>query len=105
MILLVMIGVWFGVHTLYVFAMSAKAAQEAGRLTLYWKINLAPAAVLGLILDFVFNYTFGWMYLAVPRPLLFTSTCKYHFRNGHGWRLRLAQFWAKQLNVFDDHIK
>lgn len=92
---------WFGVHWAYVLAMGAKDALEAGKLTLYWKVMVLPAAVAGAMLDFTFNYTFGWMFLRAPRPLLFTDTVKYHFRNSSGWRLRLARWWARNLNVFD----
>lgn len=98
-------GVWFGVHWGYVIAMSAKDALAAGRLTLYWKVMLLPVAVVGLLLDFVFNYIFGWMFLAIPRPVLFSGTVQHHYRKSAGWRLKLAQFFAKNLNVFDDHIK
>lgn len=96
--------VWFGVHTLYVVAMSAKAAYEAGILTKYWIVMLAPAAFLGLALDFVFQFTFGWV-MFVETPFrggwLFSGRVKHHFRHGHGWRLALAQFFARNLNVFD----
>jgi hypothetical protein len=46
------------------------------------------------------------MFLAKPRPILFSSTVQYHYRNSTGWRLWLAKFWARTLNVFDpDHIR
>lgn len=105
LLILAAVAVWFGVHALYVMAVSAKAAAKAGRLTLYWKTNLAPALVLGVVLDFTFNYTFGWMFLAVPQPVLFSGTVQHHYRNSAGWRLKLAQFWARNLNVFEEHIK
>jgi len=103
--LLAMAGIWFGVHTLYVVAMAAKDAIARDRLTVYWWVMLAPAAVLGVLLDFAFNYTFGWMFLKVPRRYLFSQTVQYHFSNSDGWRLDLARFFARQLNVFDEHIK
>lgn len=96
--------VWFGVHALYVVVTSAKAAMESGALTLYWKVMLFPAAALGLVLDFVFQFTFGWlMFLETPfrGGLLFSGRVKHHFRYSYGWRLRLALFFAKQLNTFD----
>lgn len=97
------VGLYVGVHVLYVVAMAAKAARD--RLTLYWKVILWPAVVLGGVLDFSFNYTFGWMFLAKPRPYLFSQTVQYHYTHSTGWRNWLAAFFAKQLNVFDDHIK
>lgn len=97
-------GLWFSVHTLYVVATSAKSAYEAGTLTLYWKVMLLPAALLGVALDFVFQFTFGWlMFLETPfrGGALFSGRVKHHFRYGDGWRLKLAVFFARNLNVFD----
>lgn len=96
--------IWFGVHTLYVVAMAAKQAVAEDRLTTYWWCMLAPAAVVGVVLDMVFQFTFGWlMFLETPfrGGWLFSGRVKHHFRNSDGWRLKLAQFWAKNLNVFD----
>lgn len=98
-------AVWFGVHWMYVIAMSAKDAIAADKLTVYWWVMLAPAALLGVLLDFTFNYTFGLMFLAVPRPVMFSGTVQWHYRHSTGWRKKLSDFWAKNLNVFDDHIK
>lgn len=100
------IAIWLGVHWAYPAVMAAKAAIERGSLTLYWKVNLLPLALIGVLLDFAFNYTFGWMFLKVPRPILFSSTVQHWYRNGDGWRLRLARFYGRNLNVFDDsHIR
>lgn len=97
-------GLWFGVHWLYVIAMTAKKAVAEDRLTVYWWVMLAPAALLGVALDVTFQLTFGWvMFLETPTRggWLFSNRVKHHFRYGEGWRLDLAQFWAKNLNVFD----
>jgi hypothetical protein len=97
---------FFGVHWAYVIAMAAKSARSSGALTKYWSVILLPPVVFGLVLDFLFNYSFGFMFLAKPRPVLFSSTVQYHYRNSTGWRLWLAKFWARTLNVFDpDHIR
>lgn len=104
-LLLAAVAVYFGVHALYVVAMAAKSAREAGRLTAYWQVVLWPFVVLGGVLDFVFNYTFGWMFLAKPRRYLFSHTVQHHYTHGTGWRGALAAFWARTLNVFDEHIK
>lgn len=96
--------VWFGVHTIYPLAMATKTAHESGKLTPYWLVMLGPALVLGVFLDFVFQFSFGWL-MFVETPFrggaLFSGRVKHHFRNSDGWRLRLAQFWARNLNVFD----
>ena len=98
--------IWFCVHWCYVLAMSAKDAYSAGKLTPYWMVMLLPAIVAGVLLDFAFNYCFGLMFLAKPRRYLFSQTVQHHYTHGEGWRLKLAQFWAKNLRVFDaEHIK
>jgi hypothetical protein len=98
------VGLWFAVHWLYVIATSAKRAVEEDRLTVYWWCILAPAALTGLVLDCLFQLTFGWvMFLETPfrGGWLFSGRVKHHFRRSDGWRLRLAQFFARNLNVFD----
>jgi hypothetical protein len=98
--------IWFGVHWAYVLVMSAKAKLDT--LTLYWKVMLIPAAILGGVLDFAFQFTFGWlMFLETPfrGGVFFSGRVQHHFRLGSGWRKRLAVFWARNLNVFDEHIK
>lgn len=102
---LTVVAIFLGVHWLYPLAMTAKHAYRDGRITKYWLVILALPIALGVVLDFAFNYTFGFMFLAKPRPVLFSGTVQYHYRNSDGWRLSLALFWANQLNVFDEHIK
>ena len=102
------VGLWLGVHWTYVIAMAAKNALGAGKLTLYWRVMLYPAAVLGVLLDFVFQLTFGWvMFLETLKRggWLFSGRVQHHFLHSDGWRKKLAIFWARNLNVFDpDHI-
>lgn len=99
------IWLFYGVHWAYVICMAAKRALEDGRLTAYWIALLGPAAGAGVLLDIAFNYTFGLMFAAMPRPFMFSGTVQYWYDHGKGWRLTLARFYARQLNVFDDHIK
>lgn len=103
------VAVWFGVHTIYPLAMTVKEAYEAGRLTKYWIVMLVPVLVLGLVLDFVFQFTFGWlMFVETPfrGGVFFSGRVQHHYRNSDGWRRDLAGFWARNLNVFDaTHIK
>jgi hypothetical protein len=95
------VAIWFGVHWAFVAVMHAKAAKERGVLSRYWRVILLPLAVIGLVLDAVFNLTFGTlMYRELPRELLFTSRCKRHKR-GDGWRKNLAEWFCRNLNVFD----
>jgi hypothetical protein len=97
-------AVYFGVHWSYVAIMAAKAKRA--QLTPYWYAVLTPLIVIGFVLDILFNLTFGLMFLEKPRwELMFSSRVQRHYRHSTGWRKRLAVFWARNLNVFDDHIK
>lgn len=104
-LLLLSAALWFGVHWLYVVAMAAKQAVVADKLTTYLWVMLAPAALLGLVLDVAFNVIFGTIvFRELPREWLFTSRCRRHIQ-GAGSRQRMARWWAKQLNPFDQgHI-
>ena len=92
---------FFAVHWSYVAIMAAKRVQ----MTAYWRVILYPLAAFGLALDVAFNLTFGTvMFVELPREWLFSHRVQRHVTSD-GWRLSLALFFAKQLNVFDDHIK
>lgn len=105
--ILTAVAVWFGVHWAYVAVVHAKAVSERDGLSLYWKVHLLPLAVIGLVLDALFNLTFGTvMFRERPHELLFSSRVQRHVRSGSGKRFGLAMFWARVLNAFDpDHIK
>lgn len=92
--LLAAIALWFGVHWAFVGLMYAKTLK----LTLYWKVMLAPLAVIGFALDVAFNVVFGTlMFRELPHELLFTDRVKRHFADGD----RLAAWWARNLNLVD----
>lgn len=111
------VGLWLLVHWSYVLIMAAKAARDAGRLTTYWTVMLVPVGIAGWALDFIFQMTLGWWMFALAglldkkleHPfrggLLFSGRVQYHYSRGTGKRKDLANFFARNLNVFDDHIK
>lgn len=95
------VGLWLGVHWAFVAVMHARAVRKAGGLSRYWFVTLLPLTVGALVLDVLFNLTFGTLlYLELPRELLFTTRCKRHIE-GEGRRYRMAAFWQRQLNQFD----
>lgn len=100
-------GLWFGVTGCFMLVMHAKKLREAGRLNRFWAFNVFPWAVVGILLDAVFNVLAGTaMFLELPRELLFSARVQRHHWHSDGWRKRLAMFWAKQLNAVDPtHIK
>lgn len=104
-----LIAIWVGIVWLYPSGMHAKKARDAGTLTTFWIVHFWPMIVFAYILDLAFNYSFGWtMFLEAPwhtGEKLFSGRVQWHVDNSTGWRRSLALFWAKQLNVFDDHIK
>lgn len=105
----VMAVVWVAIHWAYPAVMGARAAMEEGRLTLYWRVHLYPLALIGVLLDVAFQFTFGWLiFLETPfrGGLMFSGRVQHHFRYSTGWRQRMAAFFARNLNVFDsEHIR
>lgn len=103
-ILMLALLIWFGTCWSFVAVMHAKALMQRGELSKFWKVNLAPLAVLGLLLDAVFNVTFGTLlFHELPRELLFSARVQRHWRADKG--NRMAAFWADTLNQMDhDHI-
>lgn len=101
------IAIYLGVHWAYVLVMGAKARLKT--LTKYWIAILLLPAIVGLVLDVLFQFTFGWvMFLETPfrGGLMFSGRVQHHYRHSDGWRRRLAGWWARQLNVFDEnHIR
>lgn len=106
MALLYVAGLWFGATGCYVLVIHAKVLRDAGRLNLFWTINLLPWAVVGLTLDASFNATVGTlMFAELPREWLFSARVQRHYRGG-GWRRDIASWWGRQLNQIDPtHIK
>lgn len=106
--ILTAVAVWLGVVWAYIAVMHAKAVNERSGLSLFWKVHVLPLAVVGLVLDGVFNLTFGTlMFRELPHELLFSARVQRHARRQPADRRRdLAMFWARQLNTFDsEHIK
>lgn len=99
------VSLYLGVHWAYVAIMAARAVLERDELTVYWWVLLLPLAVLGFVMDFAFNVLIGTaVFLEPPKELLFSSRVQRHVDESNGWRLHVALFFARQLNVFDDHI-
>lgn len=99
------IGLWFGVAWAFVGVMHAKVLYERGDLGVFWLVTILPLAIVGLLLDFVFNQALGWLIFGRwPwhrwRPL-FTSRVKWERANASGWRLKVAMWWQRQLNRID----
>jgi hypothetical protein len=102
MFLLSAVVLWFGVHNAYVAVMAAKRARDQDTLTLYWKVMLYPTLIVGFIADLLFSLTFGWiMFLAPPKFELFTAKLHYYKNHESGWRTDLAEWYCRNLNIFD----
>jgi len=104
---LAMAGVWFGVTGCYVLVIHAKKLRDAGGLNLFWTVNVLPWAVLGLVLDVVFNATAGVVCFAeLPREILFTNRVQRHVDESDGRRLAIALWWMRQLNQIEPgHVR
>lgn len=93
---------WYVFGLAFVGIMHAKLIMEdGGELSLFWKAVLWPWAVVGLLMDILFNWTVGSLiYAELPRELTFTSRCKRHKRSVR-WRGNVARWWCRQLEQID----
>lgn len=105
--IIIPIAIWFGVAWSFVAVMHGKHRMQQGGLTLFWKVHLLPLGVIGVLLDWAFNWTFGFMFVDWPKNWseLFSHRVQRNMTVS-GWRGRLAKFWARQLNQMDPgHIE
>jgi hypothetical protein len=94
------VKLWFFLNWAYIALMHVRKVRP--QLTLYWKVMLYTLLVPAYVADVLVNLTFGTiMFREIPREFLFSSRVQRHYDAGNP----LAVWWAKQLNVFDNHIK
>ena len=93
---------WFLLIGAFILVMHVKHLRDDGtKLTLFWKVNIWPWAIVGIALDIAFNLIAGTiLYLELPRELMFTSRCKRHI-DSQDWRRSIALWWQRQLNQID----
>ena len=90
----------YAFYLLFVVTMAAKAAWPT--LSIVPKVLLAPAAVVAMLMDVVFNLIPATIiFLDLPRELLFTYRLDRYEAAGAGWRYTVA-LWICQnlLNPF-----
>ncbi len=81
----------------FVLAMALKRAKKANKLNFWTKLLGYPFTIFFIILDFLFNLTFGsLLFLKWPQDLLFTPRLDRYIR-GEGWRKRLSLGICKTL--------
>lgn len=88
--------------TLWLFfgAVKAKGMKDRGELGEFLTWVWSPGLMLVLILDTVFNATWGWLiFKEPPSQLLFTS--RVQFNINMGTNLKAARKWAERLNRID----
>ena len=110
--------IWVWTIACFLIAMWGKNNWD--RLTLFWKVHVIAFWIYGFALDVVWNYTVGFMFLELPPivdhevfgknvrcpELLFSSRVQRIYSTEDGWRLRLASFWKRNLNIPDPgHIR
>jgi hypothetical protein len=93
--------VWLFVKTLVLFlaAANGKRINDAGQLTLFWKVIVIPLAAVFMVYDITFNLILGTiMYLELPRwgEWTFSARTRRLYR-ANSW---VARFWRKQINIF-----
>jgi ABC-type dipeptide/oligopeptide/nickel transport system permease component len=93
----------WGLALFYFAVMNIKRVRDRGELTKFMLIIGLPMLWIGLILDLLVNvFIFSILFLEVPQEPLVTGRLKRHKYHGTGWRHRLALFWEKHIDPFDD---
>ncbi len=98
------VGAWWTLVLCFYAVMYAKMLIERG-VTFHWffMVPIRAAFVIGVILDFIFNVTWGTAaFRERPHELMFTSRCKRHKQKGPtDWRGAKAIWWCDQLNKIE----
>jgi hypothetical protein len=96
-------ALWYGTFYAYVLVMAARAVRDRGELTGFHKAMFGPVLLVAWPLDVLFNVIHGtWMFRELPREWLFTTRCQRHVVGTDARRRRMALFWRRQLNPFDE---
>ena len=98
MILLYVFSIAYIFWCFYLMYSAFKAAQDAGRIIpTIAKWLFYPLLLAGLLLDVVYNATFGsLMFLEFPRTWTLTARCSSHLKED-GWRGAEARWLCKNL--------
>jgi hypothetical protein len=87
----------------YFAVMNIKRVRDRGELTPFMYAIGFPMLWIGLVLDLLANVlVFTVLFLELPREPLVTGRLKRHKYHGTGWRHRLALFFERHLDPFDD---
>lgn len=89
---------------LFLAAANAKRINDTGGLTLFWKCICYPLAAVFMVYDVTFNIVLGsLMYLELPKltsgEWTFSARTRRHY-TGYYWRMRLAEWWVGQIDIF-----
>jgi len=99
-------GLFWGTCILFIAVMQCKTLYDRDELTLFWKIIIIPAAVVGITMDCLFNVVFGTIvFRELPREWLFSHRVYRHW-NVAPWKeqkrnVAIAQFFVTNLNLID----
>ena len=87
----------------YIAVMNIKRVRDRGELTKLMYVFGMPMLWIGLVLDLIANVLiFTVLFLEFPREPLVTGRLKRHKYHGTGWRHRLALFFERHIDPFED---
>jgi len=87
----------------YIAVMNIKRVRDRGELTKLMYVFGVPMLWIGLVLDLIANVLiFTVLFLELPKEPLVTGRLKRHKYHGTGWRHRLALFFEKHIDPFED---
>ena len=86
----------YAMYLLFVVTMAAKAVWKTLPLTA--KILLAPAALLAVFMDFIFNvFIATFIFMDLPDEYMFTQRLSRYKSEGAGWRTSVAKWLCFNL--------
>lgn len=100
-----MLALLYATYLHFAAVMNLMRVREANELTVAAKVLGYPMLYIGLVLDFLFNITWGsLLFLELPKELLFSGRVTRLVATDKEWRGRLA-LWARQqlLDNVDPH--
>lgn len=95
---------FYGTWIFYTSLMHIKKHRETlkAKAGVIWH-GLYPVAVVALLMDVLFNFTWGTLYFReLPKELLFTTRCQRHMKGKGIQLMRAERVCIYLLNPFDE---
>ncbi len=104
------LGVWVALLLYVALSHAQRIIEEGTELGTFWSVVLKPAVVVFYVLDFGINVILATLVFAeLPRlaekEWLLTARLQRLVNEPNSWRRRIAVWFSRKLNFFDEHIE